>query len=642
MAGQTIWQARIQDLRPISSVTTLSSGEDSPLQELPTLRRKARHSRIRTGYLTCKKRRLKCDEGKPLCFRCRRSHLMCAGYQTIEPLIFDYHASIEERRRTQYFLERTVPSIEVCNDADREFWTTTVLQASHSESFLRAALLSISAYHESLTDHAHRFNHQRSAQALYVKALILTRTLPQPSDAIEKGTLLMMSILLRSVEVFRNDFQAAAVHLNASRSLLQEIRTASKESMLVQQILHPMLQRLEYQSLPTVVIREGDLPTSSAFNKTRRTHAERIRDRGNAAMSWVCHNLATTRLSPVDFDKFRCHAYFTLQRFYVDLQAALWKDETRMSCQYMLYFKIQWLLVKVALTTLIHEDELITDKSVTDFRALLDLCESWNSHDRSWSQQQQKPADTPPTVQLSIGIELVSTVFLVATKCRDPRIRRRAVRFLRGSPRREQKWWSLHAARMAEWLIGREELHRPPNCASDVPLSHRIHIRQVEYFHDSQQDDLPPSDPTWSFRTPSWARISYTLANNRSTRFSQWIQLSHKQQPLSEHEQLPKPGSENHLKLYFEIIDPIFPSTAAVLAIAYKIGQGKDAADEKSGMLVCDATSSHTSTERLHGSEDTQSTEKRCVLCWETQPSDHEKTPTLCSMRCVDPDRLAL
>ncbi|KAH8806138.1 hypothetical protein F5884DRAFT_737842 [Xylogone sp. PMI_703] len=37
--------------------------------------------RRRTGCLTCRARRIKCDEGKPTCHRCEAANIICAGYQ---------------------------------------------------------------------------------------------------------------------------------------------------------------------------------------------------------------------------------------------------------------------------------------------------------------------------------------------------------------------------------------------------------------------------------------------------------------------------------------------------------------------------------------------------------------------------------
>ena len=39
--------------------------------------------RTRTGCLTCRKRRIKCDERKPYCYNCERSKKVCLGYENL-------------------------------------------------------------------------------------------------------------------------------------------------------------------------------------------------------------------------------------------------------------------------------------------------------------------------------------------------------------------------------------------------------------------------------------------------------------------------------------------------------------------------------------------------------------------------------
>ncbi|KAI1361925.1 hypothetical protein F5Y08DRAFT_313400 [Xylaria arbuscula] len=47
----------------------------------PPVKRRATHAKARTGCLTCKRRRVKCDEAKPHCTRCVKSGHTCAGYE---------------------------------------------------------------------------------------------------------------------------------------------------------------------------------------------------------------------------------------------------------------------------------------------------------------------------------------------------------------------------------------------------------------------------------------------------------------------------------------------------------------------------------------------------------------------------------
>ncbi|KAI1353945.1 hypothetical protein F5Y01DRAFT_33719 [Xylaria sp. FL0043] len=47
----------------------------------PPVKRRATHAKARTGCLTCKRRKVKCDEAKPACARCVKSGHRCAGYE---------------------------------------------------------------------------------------------------------------------------------------------------------------------------------------------------------------------------------------------------------------------------------------------------------------------------------------------------------------------------------------------------------------------------------------------------------------------------------------------------------------------------------------------------------------------------------
>ncbi|KAK5627350.1 hypothetical protein RRF57_003065 [Xylaria bambusicola] len=47
----------------------------------PPVKRRATHAKARTGCLTCKRRKVKCDEAKPCCARCIKAGHKCAGYE---------------------------------------------------------------------------------------------------------------------------------------------------------------------------------------------------------------------------------------------------------------------------------------------------------------------------------------------------------------------------------------------------------------------------------------------------------------------------------------------------------------------------------------------------------------------------------
>ncbi|KAI0457144.1 hypothetical protein F5B21DRAFT_465835 [Xylaria acuta] len=51
----------------------------------PPVKRRATHAKARTGCVTCKRRKVKCDEAKPNCARCTKSGHRCAGYAAADP-----------------------------------------------------------------------------------------------------------------------------------------------------------------------------------------------------------------------------------------------------------------------------------------------------------------------------------------------------------------------------------------------------------------------------------------------------------------------------------------------------------------------------------------------------------------------------
>lgn len=67
-----------------------------------------------------------------------------------------------------------------------------------------------------------------------------------------------------------------------------------------------------------------------------------------------------------------------------------------------------------------------------------------------------------PSFSADLGI--VPPLYVVATKCRDPNLRRQAIHILRSSARREGMWDSELTARIAEWVMLVEE-HDPRNPA---------------------------------------------------------------------------------------------------------------------------------------------------------------------------------
>lgn len=80
-----------------------------------------------------------------------------------------------------------------------------------------------------------------------------------------------------------------------------------------------------------------------------------------------------------------------------------------------------------------------------------------------WTERYGKPEYAARHIKPSFSADLgiVPPLFVVATKCRDPDIRRQAISLLNSSSRREGMWDSELAARIGIWIAGIEEKEDP-------------------------------------------------------------------------------------------------------------------------------------------------------------------------------------
>lgn len=126
------------------------------------------------------------------------------------------------------------------------------------------------------------------------------------------------------------------------------------------------------------------------------------------------------------------------------------------------------------------DDQIRWDRYNSVFEQMVALGESINEYSHSSassflssSSSSGMPPSSPTTFSLDLGI--VGVMFNVATRCRDPHIRRRAICVLRAAAVQEGIWNSVVVAAIAEkWIeIEEEGLGVVASCA-DVPSAARL------------------------------------------------------------------------------------------------------------------------------------------------------------------------
>ncbi|KAH6658110.1 hypothetical protein BKA67DRAFT_673919 [Truncatella angustata] len=125
-------------------------------------RKRAYQPKTRTGCLTCKIRRVKCDETRPDCTRCTSTLRVCGGYAHVESPqssqsspnslaimtspSFDTQAPTKSKRSFAFFVQRTCP--QLAGFFGSEFWERLVLQAAYHEPAICHAVVAIGSLHE--------------------------------------------------------------------------------------------------------------------------------------------------------------------------------------------------------------------------------------------------------------------------------------------------------------------------------------------------------------------------------------------------------------------------------------------------------------------------------------------------------------
>ncbi|KIW40430.1 uncharacterized protein PV06_07632 [Exophiala oligosperma] len=155
-------------------------------------RQKVWKPKVKTGCVTCRVRRIKCDEGKPTCARCSSSGRTCGGYhqnngnKTQQPpelgtswerhswqhswtplamlltknvrhcptpypplLVFD---SKVEGQSFDFFRSYSVPELTGLFRVDEEFWHLSVLQMSMTQPAVRYAVTGLGALHQKFSN----------------------------------------------------------------------------------------------------------------------------------------------------------------------------------------------------------------------------------------------------------------------------------------------------------------------------------------------------------------------------------------------------------------------------------------------------------------------------------------------------------
>ena len=289
---------------------------------------RASKPKVRTGCVTCKIRRVKCDEKFPSCLRCSDTGRICDGYKPVEQAKSTSASSSgsspaspckkdsscrdleylpipsgplaitltnPEHVSLAYFHLRTAPGL--CNHFDNDFWNCHILQLSHNEPAIRHALVAIGALHQQFELHARPLprvddirsllpkpvrytvkyvkstsdENRKNAFALgqYNKAIrLLSCRLQDASMDVE--LVLLSSLLFICIEFLRGDPEPAMIHFRAGLQIATKSLASNKSvearAMMkrIQTRVLPFFNRLELLSMLFGISPVGEYSTTLA------------------------------------------------------------------------------------------------------------------------------------------------------------------------------------------------------------------------------------------------------------------------------------------------------------------------------------------------------------------------------------------
>ncbi|TDZ17354.1 putative transcriptional regulatory protein [Colletotrichum orbiculare MAFF 240422] len=205
-------------------------------------------AKVKTGCITCKIRRVKCDEARPSCNRCNATGRKCDGYITPPPGVYTWTALLRanptsqqtvaepELRALSFF--RTVVAPVLAGPLDDSFWTQLVNQVSHQEKAAKHAVLTISSLYEKFKENPmDRLAGERNLFAVtnYNQAIRYLRT----TDNQE--TVLLVCILFVCIDMLRGECKGAIDHCRHGINILNSV---DHKSAFIRDHLEPAFCRL--------------------------------------------------------------------------------------------------------------------------------------------------------------------------------------------------------------------------------------------------------------------------------------------------------------------------------------------------------------------------------------------------------------
>ncbi|MCJ1462454.1 hypothetical protein MMC07_001055 [Pseudocyphellaria aurata] len=476
-------------------------GEEQVEVEKSTANQQPR--RRKTGCITCRVRRVKCDEARPNCSRCQSTGRNCDGYSAAPVtrrqisqllrsgsslgLLRNPASGFDNDRESSYFdYFRSSSAPKSTTFYGSDFWLRRVLQMTHSEPAIKHATLALGALHRCYEFEQWPQPEQelKSALLYYSRAVSQTKNLLLQNTRENTEKLLVICLLFMCYENTVGNFPAAQMHLQHGLCILSESRKQSPGGQSVpnqdipDDILHAF-SRMDLQAMalsdssapyPFSTVRVSEpSPIPSSFSSIAEAQYHLFE---NFKRGWVeeeMSHLAGVEV-PLPRQSWLASRLTTWESSFAALQSRLRETSSVVEVESeLLITRIYHEMIAVTCNSGFFTKEMSYDAYYAKFELLLTLVDSLPVMSGSPSGITGKP---PSKRTLSFESGVVLPLYFTATRCRDPRLRRQALARLYALHSCEGVWDSLGAARVAERIIdieeeGQENIRRAEDISSE-------------------------------------------------------------------------------------------------------------------------------------------------------------------------------
>lgn len=435
---------------------------------------------------------MKCDETKPTCLRCAAQKRTCDGYPPPSHAVLSRRALAAAVRSasapgpaSRVLAGPQIPDDVACFDFFRhrtapmttsffpsEFWSRGLLQVAHAHPAVWHAAVALGALHRRwelgfapAEQHAAGFSGK--AASAYARSVALARRIADPL------VMLVLSLGLMAVTSVMGRWVENRVHGVAGLRLLREIRreTAACRAGLVGSEVASVAESFARLDLQNLTFSESRAPYPDPqcdSNEDVRADAESLGDvlmpgdRFDSFSQAGFHLFALSRrfllfagiYENMSYEEYRVaedgirrqlSLWEQMMKEHLQECRALGKDEDRPG---LLTVKLYHVFLRLLLSVCVTGSQTAWDMCLPHFERIVALAGTILSRNRASHA-------TLAFVSLEPGI--IIPLYLTATRCRHPVLRRRALQLLRQANGQEGRWHSVGAAAVAERIMQVEE-----------------------------------------------------------------------------------------------------------------------------------------------------------------------------------------